>query len=356
MVSTKPPSNIHNDYALDQLETTEDCRSLIALLDPSVKLGKITALPTSYSDAKQRERRPDKVVKAEVLDDDGKVIGERIYLFEFKSEIRKTKLLTQILSYIAILWDKHGLPITPVIVYTGKRRLRQNGQINFREHIRSKNPAVNEHDLDFPAFLLNLFSLNIAVLKEKAGSIAPGLYLAPRIFGITEEVVGEFFRLCAQLPQKKREQQLEKGCMFIVKYAPEFGWGRLVKIEQKLFPEEEWMVGRVKFSREAYGDEREEQGLELGMVKGRAEGLAEGLLKGKAEGLLKGKAEGLLKGKAEGKAEGLLKGKGEAHRDIAMRMLKEGEPEAKISRITGLSKKELTLLKRGMRSRKGSKT
>ncbi len=49
------PSNIHNDYALDQLETEEDCRGLIALHNPqeAARLGKITALPTSYSDGKQ---------------------------------------------------------------------------------------------------------------------------------------------------------------------------------------------------------------------------------------------------------------------------------------------------------------
>ena len=75
----RPPSNIHNDFALDQMDKEEDSRGLIALRDPqeAARLGKITALPTSFSDGKQRERRPDKAVKAEVLDDDGKVIGER---------------------------------------------------------------------------------------------------------------------------------------------------------------------------------------------------------------------------------------------------------------------------------------
>ena len=95
---SRPPSNIHNDFALDQMDKEEDSRGLIALRDPqeAARLGKITPLPTSFSDGKQRERRPDKAVKSEVLDDDGKVIGERIYLFEFKSEISITALLLQI--------------------------------------------------------------------------------------------------------------------------------------------------------------------------------------------------------------------------------------------------------------------
>lgn len=273
-VKNKPPSNIHNDYALDQLETEEDCRSLVALRDPqeAARLGKITALPTSYSDGKQRERRPDKVIKAEVLYANGKVIGERIYLFEFKSEIRKTPLLLQILTYLAILWARYRLPVRVIIIYTGKRRLQQNGRIDFREYMQSKNPAVDEYDIDFPSFLLNIFGMSVAVLLERARAIAPGLYLVPRIFSITEEVVITFFRLCAQLPKEERERQLEKGCTFIVKYASEFNWGRLIRTEQANFPEEEWFVARLKFSREAYGDEREKQGIELGIVKGRAEG------------------------------------------------------------------------------------
>ena len=310
-----PPSNFQNDYVLDLLETEKDFRRLIALRNPkeAARVGKITFLPTSYSDSQQRERRPDKVVKVEVLDDNGKVIGERICLFEFKSEIRKADLFAQILNYIALLWDKYRLPIRVIIVYTGKRRLQQNGRIDFREHMQSKNPTADEDDIDFPCFLLNVFDMSIATLQERAGAIAPGLYLAPRVYNLTEEIVVTFFRMCAELPEAERERQLEKGCAFIVRCDPKFGWASLEKTEKENFPEKEWYVARLKFSREAYGDEREE----LGIVKGKAEGLAEG--------------------------------KGEERRDIAMRMLKEDEPEAKIIRITGLSKKELQLLKRGLK-------
>ena len=319
----QPPSNFQNDYVLDLLETEEDFRRLIALRDPqeAARLGKITFLPTSYSDSQQRERRPDKVAKVEVLDDNGKVIGERICLLEFKSEIRKADLFAQILNYIALLWDKYRLPIRVIIVYTGKRRLQQNGRIDFREHMQSKNPVADEDDIDFPCFLLNVFGMSVALLQEVAGAIAPGLYLAPRVYNLTEEIVVTFFRMCAELPEAERERQLEKGCAFIVRCDPKFGWDRLEKTERVNFPEEEGYVARLKFSRESYGDEREE----LGIVKGKAEGKAEGL------------------------AEGEARGKGEERRDIAIRMLKEDEPEAKIIRITGLSKKELQLLKRGLK-------
>ena len=195
--------------------------------------------------------------------------------------------------------------------------------------MQSKNPAVSEHSLDFSIFLLNVFGLSVALLQEVAGAIAPGLYLAPRVYKLTEETVLTFFRMCAKLPKAERERQLEKGCALIVKCDPKFGWASLEKTEKENFPEKEWYVARLKFSREAYGDEREE----LGIVKGKAEGKAEGLAEGEARGEAKGKAEG----------------KGEERRDIAIRMLKKGKPDAEISDLTGLTKKELQLLKRGAR-------
>ena len=48
-------------------------------------------------------------------------------------------------------------------------------------------------------------------------------------------------------------------------------------------------------------------------------------------------------------AEGHAEGHAEAHSKIALAMLKAGESEAKICRFTGLSRKELQLLKRSMR-------
>ena len=52
--------------------------------------------------------------------------------------------------------------------------------------------------------------------------------------------------------------------------------------------------------------------------------------------------------RAEGKVEGKVEGKAEERSKIALAMLKAGEPEAKICGFTGLSRKELALLKRSL--------
>ena len=233
----QPPSNFQNDYIVDLLETEKDCRSLINSRDPqeAARLGKITLLPTVFIDSKQQEHRPGKVIKAEMLDDNGEVLGERIYLLEFKSKIRKTALFARMLVCLALLWEGYRLPVRVMVVCTGRRRLPENGRIDFREHMRSKNPAVSEHSLDFPIFLLNVFGMSVATLQERAGSIAPGLYLAPRVCNLTEEIVLTFFRMCAELPEAEWEHRLERGCALIVKCDPEFSWERLKKLNKKIF-------------------------------------------------------------------------------------------------------------------------
>ena len=133
-------------------------------------------------------------------------------------------------------------------------------------------------------------------------------------------MVAEFFLLCAKLPLEQRKKQLEKGCTFIVKYSVEYGWDVLTRIERDTLPEEQWLMARVRFSREAYGEEQ--------LHQGRAEGEAKGLAKGRDEG------------------------RDEAYSEVALRMLKEGDPDDKISRLTGMTKKELALLKRGLKAKK----
>ncbi len=83
-----------------------------------------------------------------------------------------------------------------------------------------------------------------------------------------------------------------------------------------------------------------------GAAKGMAKGLAEGLEKGLAEGLEKGLTEGLEKGLTEGLAAGVNKGRSEGKVEIAVEMLKDGEPDGKIRKYTGLTDDEIEDLRR----------
>ena len=117
---------------------------------------------------------------------------------------------------------------------------------------------------------------------------------------------------------------VEKGCVYIIKCALGYDWERLRALEREALPERRWVVGRVAFTRE--------------------DAVAESRAEGKAAGIEEGKAAGIEEGKAVGIAEGIEQGRSQ----IALAMLKEGDPDAKICRITGLSRKELALLKRSL--------
>ena len=79
-------------------------------------------------------------------------------------------------------------------------------------------------------------------------------------------------------------------------------------------------------------DDRYQKGMEEGMEKGRAEGIE----KGRAEGIEKGRAEGIEKGMSQRSLE------------IAKKMLAKGMDEASIMDMTGLTAKEIKLLKAEM--------
>ena len=72
--------------------------------------------------------------------------------------------------------------------------------------------------------------------------------------------------------------------------------------------------------------------------KAKKASLREGILKGRQEGHLKGRQEGRLKGRLEGRHEGVRK--------VVLKMLKEDVDLKFISKITGLSKREINKLKK----------
>lgn len=76
-------------------------------------------------------------------------------------------------------------------------------------------------------------------------------------------------------------------------------------------------------------DSAEKAGIRKGIKKGRKEGREEGLKEGRQKGLKEGRQEGLKEGRQEGLQE------------VAQKMKSEGFPLETISKLTGLTKKEI---------------
>ena len=103
--------------------------------------------------------------------------------------------------------------------------------------------------------------------------------------------------------------------------------------------------------------EMSEQLIEEGMQKGRQEGMQmgrqegmqmgrqEGMQKGRQEGMQKGRQEGMQKGRQEGMQMGRREGTSETLHNLAQNMVAEGLSIETIMRITGLSEKEVQVLR-----------
>ena len=86
------------------------------------------------------------------------------------------------------------------------------------------------------------------------------------------------------------------------------------------------------------------QGEMIGEERGLKRGMRKGMRKGMEEGLKKGMAEGLEKGMEKGMEKGLEKGKEDERRKNAVGMKAEGIPVDVISRVTGLTPEEVSVL------------
>ena len=235
--------NAHNDFMAALLETVEDCRGLIAVAVAEKKLGEVrrgrlTRLPADHPDFRQVVRHLDAVVGMnEDKAADSKVYYEHTYLLEFKSEIRKQSLLEQLLVYILILL-RFCLFVTPIVVYTGKRSLNTVRQ-RIRPHSWLKTLIANKCGLSLTCIILNLTDVNLKALLRYAPTIAAGLYLAKHIYHLTDEHIAKFFQLCNAMPDDLREKMVEKGCIYVIKFASGYGWDRLEVIECEVLPEGE---------------------------------------------------------------------------------------------------------------------
>ena len=269
-------ANIHNDFLLDLMETHRDRLGLLALALGKQKFAAVrkkllTRLPTVYKGVGQNERRLDNVFKATVAS--GKQHGQRLYLFEFKSSYDKSTML-QVLGYVFILLREHTLPVTPIVIYTGKANIK-GGVICFKDFLRQQNLSnaviMEIGDLNFECIVLNLRDIDLATLLELAPTIAPALSIVQNIYDLKEEDVEEFYCLCLQLPHALRMKLLEKTGVYIVKYVRGYDWRRLAAIERRTLAKEDCVMGQIKFSRESAVEDALEQGIEQGIEQGQRE-------------------------------------------------------------------------------------
>ncbi len=209
--------------------------------------------------------------------------------------------------------------IVPIVISTAKKQWR------LPQRFRSTSDNIcGEVTLNFGYLLLDLAALPREVLQAEFPQSYPYLLAWQSLQQLNKEAIEAFFVGSLALRKEERLRLMGQVTNCLTESSGNFSMNVLERIEAGCIKKiKDRLMRTVKIGQEGW--------LEQGFKRGLAEGKA--------------------KGKAEGKAEGKAKGKAEERYEIALRMLKEGELEAKIRRITGITKKEIESLQRGLKTK-----
>ena len=287
---------------------------------------------TTYVDKHFRELRADLIFSV-CLKGSSKRI-RIVFLLEHKSR-HDPHIMKQLLGYQTEIYAKGGGPVLVIVIYTGKSR-KWPGPLRFQDTLALKEEKTlrkhfSKEILDFRYRLLNVRTLKKEDLKSKGLTTRPILYILSEIWDLNEDNVQEFFRLTKGLSRKDKEFLVRAGVTYINKLNKQLSWRVIREAEEQVIRKKE---DRVVTLVNQYMEEIKKASLKKGLKKGLLKGLQEGKLKGLQEGKLKGLQEGKLKGLQEG------------IKQVVLNMLKEEMDLKLISKMTGLSKREINKLKK----------
>ena len=300
--------NVHDFYQRHHLSVIpEPLLFFVSLALPkkifATIIKKLRSAATVLTDAKNKsEKRLDLVFSTYMRGNNGKR-QRAMLLIELKYRLEKSTPM-QIAGYFFRLLEKYKLPVYPLLIYTGKPA--------------APLPSVWDSLADGkathlpPAFLLKLYALYLQNISDRvllAHPFGVFAYVYKHIMSLDDKKLAIVLDKCHKLLEMGKDVEVNLLIDYIVVVKNNgVGRRRLTMLERKRFPhldEELRVMPRYATSFDVVAE----------------------------------------KAHAEGHAEG----RGEERSKIALAMLKDDEPEAKICRITGLSRKELQLLKRGTR-------
>ena len=265
-----------------------------------------------------QDKRADLVFSISLKNEPGKIF-KICLLLEHKSQYSQ-EIFYQILSYqtfiIGKTWreEKEAWPIIPVVFHHGKAAWR--GRKSFQEEFWSDSFAkipvsVQKDMLNYEVRLLDTHDSKIQnVLKDKNFKSRGFLNALKEIWSLKaeEDVLNEAVSLFDNWTGDKGDLLLSLGDYF---------WASIPGMTEELWKKvESEAVKKGIFSKGGYMNIREHI-----KEEGRQEGRQEGIQKGQQEGIQKGQKQ------------------------VILNMLKEKADIAFISKVTGLSEKEIQKLK-----------
>ena len=213
-------------------------------------------------------------------------------------------------------------PVLPVFINQSPNK-KWKGPVDFHGFLNNFQSELKKHFkenvLNFRPRVLNIQALDIA-RQAKGLTTRPILYILKNIWNLNEKKLKELFTISRGLSQKEREALIMLAVDYVRRYDPNFTWNIIQELEiQTVRKGERIMTPLLQSSL----DEAREEGMSVGMRKGR------------------------LAGKKEGMSAGMEKGRQEGQKELILNMLKKSADLSFISEITGLSEEEINKLKNG---------
>ncbi len=278
---------------------------------------------TTFIDKSASEKRMDLLVSA--LLKDSRKPAKVLFLMEHKSQ-KDPELLRKFLIYQTGIYRDVRDPVLPVFINQSPNKTWK-GPVDFHGFLNNFQGILKKHFkdnvLNFRPRVLNIQALDIDC-QAKGLTTRPILYILKNIWNLNEKKLRELFTISRGLSQKEREALIMLAVDYVRRYDQSFTWNIIQELEiQTVRKGERIMTPLLQSSL----DEAREEGMSVGMRKGR--------LAGKKEGLEKGMSAGMEKGRQEGQKE------------LILNMLKKSADLSFISEITGLSEEEINKLKNG---------
>jgi len=288
--------NIHDNFFRKVFSETANVETFLKAKLPKelyqqLDLAEMTLDPTSYISEAYKESLSDIVVKCRTKAEDTPV--DIYFLFEHKSYQDK-KILTQLLRYMYLMWEKDGAEkkplrvIIPFVFYHGKDAWQIPTQFV------QQFPIVGEAkrfllDFEYILFDTNQWdweSESSQPLKENIFLLS-AMLLMKAAFQQNIEIIRQVFRLWSQMGFVQEHERINFLMIYIAETqdipAPEL---------TKILLEESKIIGEETMP--TLAQRLREEGKEQGMLQGMQQGMQQGIRQGIEKGHLLGKQEALI--------------------------------------------------------------
>ncbi len=332
---TKIPGQWHDRFFKALFNTPAQVWALLELALTPQQLAtldrhSLVIRPSSLLDQGLKEYVSDLLVEVRLTDGSECVLT---LLCEHKS-YNDVHLMSQLLSYMARLYEQQAKVVIPIVIYHGERPWTQPRSFYETQHADLSAPlqAVWGHLLlNFGLLLLNL--RRAAVLAELRQRPLPA-HLGMQVMGELWEAKERQYvawvarTLAFKRPEYQRFMRLLN--IYLMATKPEVNMSQMRELSEMSRP----------------GDPAMREALDL-WEKLQPNSAAEFFDVVRQEASQKAHAEGREEGREEGLEEGIQKGSKETSRQIAARMLRQGIAVADVRVATQLSLAELDSLQKG---------